>query len=333
MPTLDPILVHLGPLPIYWYGVCYAIGLVAVYFVITHEAVRKGLDAELVTNGMIVIAVAALIGGRAYHVIDQWSNLYAQDPIKVILPPYTGLGVYGGLITGTLAAAWYIRRHGQPFWAWADVVAPGLFAMQAAGRWGNFFNQELYGPPTGLPWGIPIQCQHRIPAYACPAGSDPTATLGQTFQPLFLYESLSGLLGLLVLLYLGRRFAGRFRTGDFLGIFFVWYGIVRFALETLRADNWTFFAIPTAWLFSAASIAAGVAILVLRHAGAAPSMAGEDAARLAAGHGSGEVPTGEAAIDEPGDKDDAAGAETARPGPGSDRLERRPDGVGQSGAG
>ena len=278
MLTPDPILVHLGPVPVYWYGVCYAIGLLLVYVVASAEARRKGMDADLLTNGMIVIAVAALIGGRAYHVIDQWNNLYANDPIRVILPPYTGLGVYGGLITGTLAAFWYIRRHHQPFWAWADVAAPALFAMQLAGRWGNFFNQELSGPPTNLPWGIPIECAHRIAAYPCSIYPFDTTR----FHPLFLYESISGLVGLLVLLYLGRRFAHRLRSGDLLGIFFIWYGIVRAALETLRADNWFWFGIPTAWLFSAAFILFGLAVIVVRHARGGPSMADEDEVRLMA---------------------------------------------------
>jgi phosphatidylglycerol:prolipoprotein diacylglycerol transferase len=273
--TPDPILVHLGPVPVYWYGVCYALGLLLVYVVASIEARRKWMDVDLLTNGMILIAIAALIGGRAYHVFDQWKELYANDPIKVILPPYTGLGVYGGLITGTLAAAWYIRRHKQPFWAWADVAAPAIFAMEFVGRWGNFFNQELYGPPTDLPWGIPIECVHRIAAYPCSTYPFETTR----FQPLFLYESLSGLIGMLVLLYLGRRAAGRLRSGDLLGIMFVWYGIVRFGLETLRADNWFFFTIPTAWLFSVGFILFGIAILVHRHARPRPSMGDEDEAR------------------------------------------------------
>ena len=135
---------------------------------ITREARRRGLDARLVDNGIIIVAVAALIGGRLYHVIDQWV-LYKDDPIKIFLPPYTGLGVYGGIITGTIAA-WYItRRWHQSFAKWADVIAPGLFVMQAIGRLGNFFNQELYGPPTNLPWGIAIDCAHRVVEYPCTA--------------------------------------------------------------------------------------------------------------------------------------------------------------------
>jgi phosphatidylglycerol---prolipoprotein diacylglyceryl transferase len=262
--TPDPVALQLGPFTVFWYGIGYALGLAVAYLVMSREARRRGHDVELLANGLIVVAVAALIGGRAYHVIDQWQNLYAADPIKVLLPPYTGLGVYGGLITGTVAGFIYTRVRHASFWTWTDIVAPGLFAMQAVARWGNFFNQELYGPPTNLPWGIAIQCDHRIAQYACPAGSPPTATLGDHFQPLFLYESLSGFLGLIVILLLARRFGGRLRTGQLLGLFFVWYGVVRFALETLRADNWTFFGIPTAQIFSSLFILAGLGMIVLR---------------------------------------------------------------------
>jgi len=257
--TPDPIAFRLGPLDVHWYGIAYAVGLAAVYLLLTRLAERRGLNAELVGNGMLIVAAAALAGGRLYHVIDQW-QLYANDPLKIILPPYSGLGVYGGIVTGTIAAFLYVRRHHQNFWAWADVVAPGLFLMQAIGRWGNFFNQELYGPPTNLPWGIPIDCAHRIDAYPCTAFPLETTR----FHPLFLYESVSGIVGMLVLVYLGSRAFGWRRPGDLLFLFFIWYGIVRFALETLRLNNWTFFGIPTAQLVSIAFIAIGVTGLILR---------------------------------------------------------------------
>jgi phosphatidylglycerol:prolipoprotein diacylglycerol transferase len=270
--TPSPVAIQIGPLPVYWYGLGYALGLALTYVVMTREARRRGHDADLIANGLIVVAVAALAGGRIYHVVDQWQNLYAADPLKVILPPYTGLGVYGGLITGTIAGALYTVWKRVSFWTWADIVAPGLFAMQAVGRWGNFFNQELYGPPTNLPWAIAIGCDHRIPAYPC--ATYPLATTG--FHPLFLYESISGALGLVVLLLLARRFAGRLRTGDLLGIFFIWYGVVRFGLETLRSDNWTFYGIPTAQLFSVAFVVAGLFLIAWRHAGRAPTLAEAD---------------------------------------------------------
>jgi phosphatidylglycerol---prolipoprotein diacylglyceryl transferase len=264
--TPSPIAFSLGPLAVHWYGIAYAVGLGAAYLVISREARRRGLDAGQLGNGMIVVAIAALAGGRLYHVIDQW-QLYRDDLARIVLPPYSGLGVYGGIIAGTIAAYAYTRWKAQPFWRWADAVAPGLFVMQAIARWGNFFNQELYGSPTDLPWGVAIQCQYRTQGYACPPGADPAATLGQHFQPLFLYESVSGLLGALVLLWLARRFGPRLRPGDLLLTFFVWYGSVRFVLESFKSNNWTFFGVPTAQVIAAVTVLGATMILILRHRG------------------------------------------------------------------
>ncbi|HEU5225445.1 MAG TPA: prolipoprotein diacylglyceryl transferase family protein, partial [Actinomycetota bacterium] len=125
----------------------------------------------------------------------------------------------------------------------------------------NFFNQELYGPPTNLPWGIPIDCAHRIAAYPCTQYPEATTF----FHPLFLYESISGTLGAMFLIYLGYHYRRSLRPGDLLLVFFIWYGIVRFGLETLRADNWTFFGVPTAMLVSLLFIVPSAAILLWRH--------------------------------------------------------------------
>ena len=259
----NPIAIQIGPLPIYWYGIGYAVGLAAAYLVMVRLAQRAGEDPDILGNGIIIVAVAALIGGRLYHVIDQW-QLYQDDLIKIILPPYSGLGVYGGIATGTVAAFLYARYKRVPFLRWADIVAPGLFTMQAIARWGNFFNQELYGSPTGLPWGIPIDCAHRISG----AGFDYTcAALPETarFHPLFLYESLSGLIGAVVLIWLGFHLRRRLRVGDLLLLFFVWYGLVRFVLENLRHGNWTFFGVPTAQIVSLMFIVPALLILAWRH--------------------------------------------------------------------
>jgi len=263
--TPSPIAFSIGPLAVHWYGIAYALGLAAAYLVISREARWRGLNVGLLPNGMIVVAIAALIGGRLYHVIDQW-QLYRDDLLRIVLPPYSGLGVYGGIIAGVAVAYGYARWKRQPFLAWADAVAPGLFVMQAIARWGNFFNQELYGSPTNLPWGIAIQCQYRTQGYECPPGSDPLATLGQHFHPMFLYESLSGLVGAIALIWIARRFADRIRTGDLLLVFFIWYGVVRFAVESLKADNWRLFGIPTAQIVAAITVLGASAILVVRHA-------------------------------------------------------------------
>jgi phosphatidylglycerol---prolipoprotein diacylglyceryl transferase len=256
----NPIAFQIGPLPVYWYGIGYAVGLAVAYQILVRLARRAGEDPDVVGNGMIVVAIAALIGGRLYHVIDQWA-LYEDDPLKIVLPPYTGLGVYGGIITGLIAVIVYTRWKGLPFWRWADIIAPALFAMQAVARWGNFFNQELYGPPTTAPWGIPIDCAYRIAAYTCESFPFETTR----FHPLFLYESLSGLIGAIVLIWIGFRLRSWLRPGDLILVFFAWYGIVRFALETLRQENWTLLGIPTAQIVSLLFIVPSILVLIWRH--------------------------------------------------------------------
>ena len=258
--TPSSVAIQIGPLPLYWYGVAYALGLAAAYVVMVRQATRFGQDPNIVGNGLIVIGIAALIGGRLYHVIDQWS-LYKDDLLKIVLPPYSGLGVYGGIVTGTIAFLFLVRYYRVNPWTWADIVAPGLFVMQAIGRWGNFFNQELYGPPTSLPWGIAIDCAHRVAAYPC--DTFPLATTH--FEPLFLYESISGILGAAVLLWLSRRPRPWLRRGDLVLIFFVWYAVVRFLLENLRTGNWRLDGIPTAQIFSILFAVGALVILVYRH--------------------------------------------------------------------
>ena len=284
--TPDPIAISLGPLDIRWYGVMYALGLALTFIVIEREARRRGLDTGILVNGMIIVAIAALIGGRLYHVIDQWDR-FKDDLPAIVLPPYSGLGVYGGIVTGFIAAILYARWKRQPFLTWADCAAPGLLVMQAVARWGNFFNQELYGPPTNLPWGIAIDCANRTEAWACPPLG--TTPVDAHFHPLFLYESISGLVGALVLLLVARKVKG-LRPGDIVLLFFVWYGATRFLLEPLRSNNWTFFDIPVASIISAAFVLLALAALVWRHrpGAAAGERATRDAMAAAAAEGDGE---------------------------------------------
>ena len=261
----DAVALQLGPFSLYWYGIAYAVGLAGAYWALTRQARTFGEDTRVIGNGLIVIAVAALIGGRLYHVIDQW-QLYASDPIKIILPPYSGLGIFGGFLTGAVAFLYLVRRWHLSAWRWADIVATGIFVMQAAGRVGNFFNQELYGPPTDLPWGLAIDCAHRVVEYPC--ATFPVATTH--FHPLFLYESLSGLLGAATLIWLASRPRPWLRVGDLAGIMFIWIGGVRFLVEFLRINNWRLNDIPTAQLFGAAFVLVGIGILVLRRVQGAP---------------------------------------------------------------
>jgi phosphatidylglycerol:prolipoprotein diacylglycerol transferase len=266
--TPNPIALSVGPLEVRWYGLAYVAAIVAGTWMATREARRRGERTDVIMDGLIFVAIAALIGGRAYHVIDQWAY-YQNHLSQIFLPPYSGLGIYGGLFTGMLAVLWYARSHHLSFWRWGDILAPSILIAQVFGRLGNFMNQELYGPPTNLPWGIAIQCQYRVAQYACPAGSDPNATLGQHFIPLFLYEALLSLLGIFVMLYLWRRFTAHHRiliAGDVGLLYFVWYGLERSYLETYRSGwDWTFNGIATAQLVGIGAAVAAIVTIFIRH--------------------------------------------------------------------
>jgi phosphatidylglycerol---prolipoprotein diacylglyceryl transferase len=266
--TPDAVALQIGPFALYWYGICYALGLAGAYWIMTRQARRFGEKAEIIGNALIIVGIAALIGGRLYHVIDQWA-LYADDPIKIILPPYSGLGFFGGLVTGAIAVVVLARYHRVSFWRWGDIIAPGILFMQFAGRLGNFFNQELYGQPTSLPWGVAIDCAHRVSEYPC--STFPLATTH--FQPLFLYESLSGLLGAAVLVWLSTRPRPWLRVGDLGAILLIWFGAVRFLIEFERIGNWRIGDIPTAQLFGAGSVIVGLAIMWYRRRQGAPILA------------------------------------------------------------
>ena len=257
----SPVAIAIGPVSIPWYGLGYVLALAAGTLITAYEARRHGENPDHVWGAVLLVFICAIIGARLYHVIDQWS-LYANDPLRIVLPPYSGLGIYGGIAGAIVGIAIYTRRHHLRFWQWADFAVPGLFIGQAIGRWGNFFNQELYGPPTTLPWAITIECQHRVAAYSCAAF--PYETTG--FHPLFLYESLLSLLGGIVALWLSHRMADRLRPGDLVSFWFVWYGVVRAFLEPLRDTyNWTFFGIPVAVLVSGGAIAFGLGSIWWRH--------------------------------------------------------------------
>jgi phosphatidylglycerol:prolipoprotein diacylglycerol transferase len=259
--TPSGIALQLGPLGIPWYGLGYAAAIAVGVWLAGRQARRRGLDAGFVGDALILVVVFGVIGARLYHVIDQW-QLYKDDLLKIVLPPYSGLALYGGVGGGIVGIFVATRRRGQSFLRWVDVAIPSLFFGQAIARWGNFFNQELYGPPTALPWGIAIDCAHRVTAYPCSAF--PVASTG--FHPLFFYESVLTFAGGLVALWVSHRLADRLRDGDLLSFWFIWYGLVRGVLETFRsAYDWAVGGIPVAIAIGAVVVIFGIVSIAWRH--------------------------------------------------------------------
>jgi phosphatidylglycerol:prolipoprotein diacylglycerol transferase len=261
---MNPIAFQLGPLVFRWYGLLIMIGTLAGAYVVSLEARRHGDDPDHVWNALLVCLVAGLVGARLYHVISspQGSGItfqyYLRHPSEIFAIWKGGLGIFGAVTGGILGLYLYTAYNKLSFLHWIDLSAPGLLLGQSIGRWGNFFNQELYGYPTALPWGIPIDPAHRLAAFA----SLPPST---RFHPTFLYESLWDLLAFAVLLFILRRYEDRLRKGDIFLFYLILYPLGRILVETQRPDAWIMAGIPVAQLISGILIALAVGTLILRH--------------------------------------------------------------------
>jgi phosphatidylglycerol:prolipoprotein diacylglycerol transferase len=242
----------IGSITIGWYGVMIVLGVLAAIGIALIEAKRRGENTGHIINMTLLVIPLGAIGARLYHVIDQW-DYYMQNPGLII--GGRGLGIFGAILGGVLGLIIYTRWQKLGTLRWLDIVAPGLILAQAIGRWGNFFNQELYGYPTDRPWAIYIDPAHRLPGYE-----------GYThFHPLFLYESLWNLLGFGVLMWLGRKLRSRLRDGDIFSLYVIHYSIGRFSLEGLKIDVWTLGGIPTARWITGLAIIAAISVLIFRH--------------------------------------------------------------------
>jgi phosphatidylglycerol:prolipoprotein diacylglycerol transferase len=260
--TPGPNAFEVGPIAIGWYGIGYLVAIAVLILVSQRELERRGIARSHFVNAMLFVGALALVGARLYHVIHEWP-LYASDPLKIVLPPYSGLALYGGIAGAALGIILYGRWKRLPIRLGLDGVIPGTLFAQGIARWGNFFNQELYGPPTDLPWGIAIDCAHRVTVeYSCSAY--PFETTG--FHPLFFYEFALNIAGGLIALYLSRRYLHRLQPGDLTAFWGIWYGSTRAVLETFREGwNWQIGGLPTAQLIGFLVIIVGVAWIAWNH--------------------------------------------------------------------
>jgi phosphatidylglycerol:prolipoprotein diacylglycerol transferase len=240
---------HIGSLEIHWYGIMLVIAIIAALLLARIEAKRRGENPDHVYTAVLIAVPLGFIGARAYHVIDKWSY-YSQHPSEII--GGAGLGIFGAVIGGVIGMIIYTRWRKLSTLRWFDIAAPAVILAQAIGRWGNYFNQEVYGKPTSLPWGISID----NPVY--PYTSD------QQFHPLFAYESILNMLGCIMLLIVGRKYKDRLLDGDIFFIYLIYYSTIRFCLEWLRIEPWTIGGLPTACWVSIAAIIVSISVMIYR---------------------------------------------------------------------
>ncbi|HNT73731.1 MAG TPA: prolipoprotein diacylglyceryl transferase [Anaerolineae bacterium] len=268
VPPVNPILFHIGDkLSIHWYGLLIVIGIILGANVGAYLAKRAGKDPEIIWDMLLLVVFLAIIGSRIYHIFSQpaggamgW-NYYKEHPIEMLYIWQGGLGIYGAIIGGAIGVIIFCAyRHLRPL-EWLDYAAPGMAIGQAIGRWGNYVNRELYGPPTTLPWGLQIPFPYRIVPYN-DMMQYPESTL---FHPTFLYESLGALIVCLILIGVADKYRGRLREGDLLIGYLIGYSVVRFLTEFLRPDAWMMGPIAAAQVFALGFIVAGAIFLVARH--------------------------------------------------------------------
>ncbi len=272
--------------PIYWYGILIVAGALAGAYLASREAKRRGIDPDHVWNALLIALILGVIGARLYHVISspRGTNIgfdyYLANPIEILNFRQGGLGIYGAVVGGILAVYLYARYTKLQFASLLDLAAPGLAIGQAIGRWGNFFNQELYGFPTDLPWGIPIDAAHRLPNFADLAQYPVETT---RFHPTFLYESLAliGITGFL--LFAARRWA-KAKPGDLMLLWGMFYGLVRFLTEFQRPDAWLISGIATAQLIGLALMVICGVVLMYRHTGPSKAQIAAERARQRGRH-------------------------------------------------
>jgi prolipoprotein diacylglyceryl transferase len=216
--------IDIGPISLNLYGLMIALGVIAAVWLFGKRLEEREIGTRDDASAIGIWAVlAGVIGARLYHVItdyDRFRNNWGEIPAIW----NGGLGIPGGLILGTVVGMYVTKRRGIPIAVAATCAAPAIPLAQAIGRWGNYFNQELYGRPTGLPWGLEINADNLQQGYA----------VGTTFHPTFLYESLWSLGLVFVLLWIDKRF--RPAPGQLFVMYIIGYGIGRFWVESLRID-------------------------------------------------------------------------------------------------
>jgi phosphatidylglycerol:prolipoprotein diacylglycerol transferase len=265
---IDPVIftIRIGgwEFPLRWYGVIVMIGVIVGSLIVERELRRRGENGDRIWDALIWVLPAGIIGARLWYVMNATlggNRYYMENPIQIINIPQGGLHIFGGLLFGGLALLYYLRQNKLDPWIFLDAAGPAMLIGQAIGRIANFINQELYGPPTTLPWGIPISAEHRLPQFA----NLPAST---RFHPTFAYELIWNVITASFLLWLARRYEKQLKPGTIFAGWLIAAGVGRTWLELFfRPDQPKIPGLGLSYsgLVSALMAIAGVIMLLVRY--------------------------------------------------------------------
>lgn len=244
-----PKTVEIGPLTLHSYGLIFALSILAGWIVAKKRAHLYKIPKQIFDDPILLVPlVLSIAGARLYHVLDYW-NVYKTDPATILNLSGGGLGIWGGLFGLFLGLLIVAKARKLNLLSVLDLVSPSLILGQAIGRFGNWVNQEAFGPPTNLPWGIYISPENRPVQFSS----------ASHFHPTFFYEAILDGIFFVALIYLSKRLNSR---GQVFAMYLILYSVGRFIVEFWRIDTWTVDTIKVAHVLAAAGVLIGLSVLV-----------------------------------------------------------------------
>ncbi len=236
---MDPVAFRIFGIDVMWYGVIISSGVLLGVIIALKEAKRTGFMEDNLLDFLLYAIPVGIVGARAYYVVFSW-DYYSQNLSQIINIRNGGLAIHGAVLAGVITGIIFCKKRKINFLELIDLVVPSLILGQAIGRWGNFINQEAYGGPTDLPWGIIVN--------------------GQKVHPTFLYESIINICVFIFLIWFRKN--KKARHGQIFGLYLILYSAGRFFVEGLRTDSLMFLGMRVAQLISIASIVLGASLLI-----------------------------------------------------------------------
>lgn len=250
---MNPIALELGPISIYWYSITMFLAILTGSFIFIKSAKKKGYNEKFLSDLVFYGAIFGIIGARIYYVIFNL-GYYLANPLQIIAIWNGGLAIHGAIIGGGAWFIYYSKKHKKNFLKIFDLAAPALILAQAIGRWGNFFNSEAHGSEVARET---LENMH-IPEFIINGMNIDN----KYYHPTFLYESIWNFLGFILLITLRKK--ANLKTGKLTGIYFIWYSVCRFFIESLRTDSLMLGPLKVAQVVSIILFIIGLALLLYK---------------------------------------------------------------------